>query len=210
MTKAGPSEAQCVAVARNAGYPVDDPRAPIFHDQPLRHNDRLSMKNLPELSRVTLGIPNGGRLGVPSLGQFGRDDIWYEAAAAFARKGVVVHDCLTGTLLDVQADPGAAPEGAKLVLQQAGETRTAAARAARSQSAKGRSKGLTGDRLHLAMIEWGADDNRSAAQVAEELGVGIATMYREMVNEAGRPVGRIAAIALAKQGLWPPARRSRG
>jgi len=56
------------------------------------------------------------------------------------------------------------------------------------------------------MIEWGADGDRSVEKVAFDVGVGVATLYREMIDGQGRRVGRVAAIGLAQQDLWPPSR----
>ena len=209
LTKGGRPPGDWLAVGRQHGYVIDAPDAPVLYDKPLGHNDKLLLRNLPNLDRMLLIIGERERLGVPHLGHFGTEDIWFEAAAALARKGAVVHDCLTGKLFDLAADPGAAPEGAMLVRRQASAARTEAARRESAKAKRGR-KALTGERLCRAMVEWGKDDGRSAEAVAASVGVGVATMYREMVDDKGQRVGRVAAIGLFKQGVWPPPRTARG
>jgi hypothetical protein len=209
LTKGGRPPADWLAIGRRHGYVVDDPDAPVLYDTPLGHNDQLLLRNLPNLDRILLVIGQRDRLGVPQLGHFGSEDIWFEAAAVLARKGALVHDCLTGKLFDLAADPGAAPEGAMLVRRQASAARTEAARRESAKAKRGR-KALSGARLHRAMVERGEDDGRSAGAVAASVGAGVATMYREMVDDNGQRVGRVAAITLSKQGVWPPPRPRRG
>jgi len=208
LTKGRKAAADWMDLGRRHGYAVDRPDAPVFHDEPLRHNDKLVLKNLPALRRVLAAIPEGSRLGVAQIGHIGNEDIWFEVAAALARKNVIVHDCLSDRLFDLATDSAAVPEGARLVRLQAAQARTEAARRASVSRTKGRTV-LFGQTLRRAMVEWGKDDDRSAERVAADVGVGVATMYRMMVDERGDRVGRIAAIALTKQGLWPPPRPGR-
>lgn len=136
---------------------------------------------MPELERAVHSLMPAGQLVVMSLGHFGVVRIWEWAAARLARKAASLRDLESGKVWDFAVDPGAGYEISRLVAEMSNRLRTEKARTIAAAAGKlGPRQRLADDKMMAKAKRLWADPTLSAQAAANEIGIGVATLYRHL------------------------------
>jgi hypothetical protein len=198
-TRGGLREDQIKAKLRRAGCPVDEIDDPFYLDQPLPTQPaRLDIEHMPELKKAVHSLMDGSQFVVLSLGHFGVHRIWDWVATHLARKGASIRELENNKSWDFKTDPGAGYEIARLVEDMSNRLRTENARAARAASGRlGPRQKLADDAVMRRAKRLWSDPSLSAKDVALEMNIGVATLYRHLGAKV--EAEQEAAIAAQKQ-----------
>lgn len=188
LSKAGPSlEDQQKALA-NAGIDDFSEYGPVYVDEvPKRRN----APTLPQRFQAIRSLEAGDELVVSSASRLGTSagDV-LDAMRAIAERRAALYDAETGETVVWHPDATKVIEFAR---RAEGENRKEiAAKMRHSREASGKIGGapekLSGAALKEAKRLW-ADATLSSAQVAEQIGVNVRTLYRRLGDRGGKQFG---------------------